>query len=223
MEMLGLLKSMGYKTTISSNNLLVEVDGFSCTVDKFYEKFDKPNDDLNVLSVLENLKNYKISIPYNLSIIATINTSDESIYYLDSAFKRRWDWEYVDAPNQNAEVPEPIKNVVIVWEGKTCQWSDFVIKLNEFIKSNHQTIRRIEEKQIGWWFLKSENSVIRKQAIENKLLFYLWDSVFSKDKRPLERLLSDGSEEEVNLITFADLIRWSDVFVKSLIPDENWK
>ncbi|MEM9543787.1 MAG: restriction endonuclease, partial [Cyanobacteria bacterium P01_E01_bin.42] len=43
------------------------------------------------------LSNKKIKIPPNLSIIATINTSDESIYYLDSAFKRRWDWEYIEA------------------------------------------------------------------------------------------------------------------------------
>ena len=223
-EMLGLLKSMRYETRVSVEDIEVKNNGSWNNLSVFCSEKETSNqENVNLVRVLEKLKTNTICIPYNLSIIATINTSDESIYYLDSAFKRRWDWEYVDAPAKNAEVPESIKDVVIVWEGETCQWSDFVIELNEFIKSNNQTIRRIEEKQIGWWFLKSENSIIRKQAIENKLLFYLWDSVFSKNKLPLERLLSDNSAEEVNLITFADLVRWSDVFIKGLIPDERWK
>jgi len=53
------------------------------------------------LRLLKNLENRKINNPPNLFIIATINTSDESIYYLDSAFKRRWDGEYIDAPSDD--------------------------------------------------------------------------------------------------------------------------
>ena len=240
LETVALLKFMEYKTRISGDNIEVQYNGSWNSISVFCDGVQNlKTEDINSLRVLKNLKNYKISIPHNLSIVATINTSDESIYYLDSAFKRRWDWEYVDAPGSHtSEIPEPIKNVFIIWQEKICKWSYFVVELNQFIKSNYKAIRRIEEKQIGWWFLKSEENgiiydidekkttpkkIIAQQAIENKLMFYLWDSVFSKDKRPLQNLLSENSQEEVNLITFADFVRCSDIFINALIPEDKWE
>ncbi|MBD2295353.1 AAA family ATPase [Anabaena sphaerica FACHB-251] len=208
LEIVGIFRAMEYKAEADHQNIRIDGTDF----DKFY-KLTKDNlnnyKNNDGLRVLENLKNNCITIPPNLSIIATINTSDESIYYLDSAFKRRWDWEYVDAPHRDF-IPEKIKNISVVIGDKQYEWYDLVIQLNYFIISNHQAIRRIEDKQIGWWFLKADdNNTITESAIRNKLMFYLWDSVFAKDKRPLEKLLSK------KLITYTDFSSlYSDFVIK---------
>jgi len=172
LEIVGLLRAMGYPTVITNQNIQIK----GTNVDIFYditEKQLKETNNNDGLRILENIKNGSITIPSNLSIIATINTSDESIYYLDSAFKRRWDWEYVDVPNSKSKVPEEIKDVLVVIGENKYYWFDLAIKLNEFIKSNNGSIRRIEDKQIGWWFLKAnKNKEITEAAIKNKLMFY---------------------------------------------------
>ncbi len=74
------------------------------------------------------------------------------------------------------------------------------------IKSNYQSIRRIEDKQIGWWFIRIESEDgIELQQIKDKLMFYLWDSVFARDKKPLEKFLSNESES-INLTQYSDFL-----------------
>ncbi|MBS9391654.1 MAG: AAA domain-containing protein [Dolichospermum sp. LBC05a] len=211
LEIVGLWRTMG--SVIINEHITLDSSNFSSVIN-LAEKYLRDNNNYNALRVLENLKNGSITIPHNLSIIATINTSDESIYYLDSAFKRRWDWEYVDVPNSNSKTPGEIKDVLVVTSDKKYYWYDLVIKLNEFIKSKHESIRRIEDKQIGWWFLKAKNNIIEESVIKNKLMFYLWDSVFAKDKRPLEELLGK------KLITYADFANLSIEFINKINPEE---
>jgi 5-methylcytosine-specific restriction protein B len=213
LEIVGLLRSMGYQTVITNQNIQINGTNFDIFCD-LTEKELKQTNNKDGLRVLENLKNGSITIPSNLSLIATINTSDESIYYLDSAFKRRWDWEYIDVNNSKIyeDIPEKVKSIVVVIGVKEYYWCDLVITLNEFIKSKNGSIRRIEDKQIGWWFLKADkNKQITEAAIKNNLMFYLWDSVFAKDKRPLEELLG------VKLITYADFVNLYDVFIDKII------
>ncbi len=91
-------------------------------------------------------------------------------------------------------------------------WIEFVGKLNAFIKSNHKSIRGIEDKQIGHFFITDE--VIQKSSIQNKLMFFLWDSVFNRDKKPLVKLLFDDQEE--TLITFGDFSKQVDLFIDKI-------
>jgi hypothetical protein len=85
-----------------------------------------------------HFENRTIKIPPNLSILASMNTSDSSIYYMDSAFKRRWEWEFIDVDSTTvAEEGVAFSNRI--------EWIAFVGKLNAFIKSNHKSIRGIEE------------------------------------------------------------------------------
>ncbi len=93
------------------------------------------------------------------------------------------------------------------------EWINFVSKLNAFIKSNHKSIRGIEDKQIGHFFITDD--VIQKSSIQNKLMFFLWDSVFNRDKKPLIKLLFDENSEN-ELITFGDFASQVDLFIDKI-------
>ncbi|MFI3220683.1 MAG: leucine-rich repeat domain-containing protein [Methylococcales bacterium] len=153
-----------------------------------------------------HFENRTIKIPPNLSILASMNTSDSSIYYMDSAFKRRWEWEFIDIDGESISAQgEAFKN--------RDEWKNFVGKLNMFIKSNHKYIRGIEDKQIGHYFITDNQ--IQKSSIQNKLMFFLWDSVFNRDKKPLVSLLF-GDNKDDTLITFGDFAKQVDLFIDKI-------
>ncbi len=153
-----------------------------------------------------HFENRTIKIPPNLSILASMNTSDSSIYYMDSAFKRRWEWEFIDVDSNTVSADG------LAFENRD-EWITFVSKLNAFIKSNHKSIRGIEDKQIGHFFITDEQ--ISKSSIQNKLMFFLWDSVFNRDKKPLVKLLF-GENTENELITFGDFAKEVDLFIDKI-------
>lgn len=152
-----------------------------------------------------DLINKTIKIPPNLSIVATMNTSDSSIYYMDSAFKRRWDWEFIDIESNS------VKSIGTAFSTRT-DWDKFIRKLNSFIKNNHSYIRGIEDKQVGKYFIKDE--VISKSVIQSKLMFFIWDSVFTRDKKPILELLDIKDKNE--LITFGDFAKKIDIFIEKV-------
>jgi 5-methylcytosine-specific restriction endonuclease McrBC GTP-binding regulatory subunit McrB len=173
--------------------------GSTYKIDSFQKELDHLNFDL---------VNRAIKIPYNLSIIATMNTSESSIYYMDSAFKRRWEWEFIDVDSQ------PVKQDGIAFSNRD-EWKKFVGKLNSFIRSNHKYIRGIEDKQIGHWFIKETE--ITKAIIQNKLMFFIWDSVFSRDKKPLVKLLyGDEAKDQDKLVTFGDFAKEVNLFIDKI-------
>lgn len=182
----------------------------------------KPHDGVKQIKTLAekltflrfDLINKTIRIPNNLSIIATMNSSDSSIYYMDSAFKRRWDWEFID-----------IDSTSVCIDGAAfhdrASWESFVLKLNSFVKSNHKFVRGIEDKQIGKYFIT--DSVVKKSCVQNKVMFFLWDNVFNRDKRPLFNLLYPDTDEKngVELITFGDFAKKVDLFIDRILEFNN--
>lgn len=156
-----------------------------------------------------DFKNRTLKIPPNLSILASMNTSDSSIYYMDSAFKRRWEWEFIDIDGKS--ISDSSQNIEFSTPEK---WIDFVDKLNKFIKSKHQYIRGIEDKQIGHFFIKcTKEEPILTSSIQNKLMFFLWDSVFNRDKKPLIELLGSTPDK---LVTFGDFAKQVNLFIKKI-------
>lgn len=195
---------------------LLELIGFTFSYDKNQEIDEyklKPYDGVRKLETLQekipflnfDLINKTIRIPPNLSIVATMNTSDSSIYYMDTAFKRRWDWEFIDIDSK------PIKASGIAFNNRD-DWDRFIRKLNLFIKSNHNYVRGIEDKQVGKYFIKEK--VIFKSNIQTKLMFFIWDSVFTRDKKPILDLLNIKDKNE--LITFGDFALKVDDFIKGI-------
>jgi hypothetical protein len=182
MELVGLLEAMQLKPIIQDGGIEIKESFAKIPCEDFCKRrADELKGTGNYAGsrVFSLLKQRRINIPQNLSILATINTSDESIYYFDSAFKRRWDWEYVKAPVglfKEAFIPEALRDVMLVIDDQDeGLWSHYIVGINEFIKLNFQVIRRIEDKQIGWWFIKPENGKVNLRQVKDKLMFYLWD------------------------------------------------
>ncbi len=166
---------------------------------------------LNKLLESIQITNQHIKIPANLHLIATMNTSDNSIYYMDSAFKRRWEWEFMNIEGNSVAIDG------IAFDSKR-SWFEFINNLNSFIKSHYKSVRRVEDKQIGKYFIQGENEKthqfqITYSEIQNKLLFFIWDSVFSRDKRPLIELLKIKEEK---LVTFGDFAGKVKEFIESI-------
>ena len=106
-------------------------------------------------------------LPNNLYIWATMNTSDQSLFPIDSAFKRRWDWTYM--PISNAE-----KDWIIEVDGSKYDWWQFLERINEKIGSTTNS----EDKKLGYFFSKAQDGVISAKTFVGKVIFYLWNDVF---------------------------------------------
>lgn len=106
-------------------------------------------------------------LPSNLYIWATMNTSDQSLFPIDSAFKRRWDWKYL--PIENAE-----KGWKIKVNGNEYDWYKFLEAINKEVLG----LTHSEDKQLGYFFAKAKDSIIDAETLVNKVYFYLWTDVF---------------------------------------------
>ncbi len=106
-------------------------------------------------------------LPSNLFIWATMNTSDQSLFPIDSAFKRRWDWKYVRIDNAG-------KGWKIQAQGKLYDWWDFLEKINTHIGETTSS----EDKKLGYFFCKTADGIISAETFVSKVIFYLWNDVF---------------------------------------------
>lgn len=118
----------------------------------------------------------KIALPPNFNILATMNTSDQSLFPMDSAFKRRFDWEYVpiDYKQTKAEFKVSLKRDEGDNKPLEFNWLHFLKKINADISK----VTESEDKQMGEFFVKPKNNVIDLDMFRSKVLFYLWDSVY---------------------------------------------
>lgn len=119
---------------------------------------------------------YKIVIPKNLHIIGTVNTSDQNVNVIDTAFKRRFDFKYVGVEPIKSNNNGYVNNFSINFTSDNqYEW----VKLYQAI--NHVIINDLglaEDKQLGPFFLKDKgNDDLNRDQVANKLLHYLWQDV----------------------------------------------
>lgn len=121
--------------------------------------------------VAEVLAGDVLLLPNNLYIWATMNTSDQSLFPIDSAFKRRWDWNYVP-------ISDAGKNWMIEVNGARYGWWKFLEAIND--KVYHATYS--EDKKMGYFFCKANDGVISADKFVSKVIFYLWNDVFKESE-----------------------------------------
>lgn len=120
----------------------------------------------------EGIKNGELCLPPNLIIYATMNTSDQSLFPMDSAFKRRWDWEYVSI-NYSKDIDSG-KFVIEVDDDTKYSWIEFLESVNDKIYDATNS----EDKQMGNFFIKKS---IKANEFVNKVMFYLWNEVCKEE------------------------------------------
>ncbi|MDM1503797.1 AAA family ATPase [Myroides marinus] len=125
-----------------------------------------------------------LKLPPNLAILATMNTSDQSLFPMDSAFKRRWEWEYVpicyDEVNEQNGDNNSYNFTIFLNNGSHYRWIDFIKIINKTHIAPKPNLGM--DKCIGNYFVKPENGdfISLKQFI-NKVIFYLWNDVFKDE------------------------------------------
>ena len=121
-------------------------------------------------------ENTGVRLPPNLSLLATMNTSDQNVFTLDNAFQRRWDMQLV--PNECSDTNQMEATITVANQKIT--WKDFQQTINSVIgeKANEGGLSSMEDKRLGCWFVKAENKEIKADLFSNKVLKYLWDDAF---------------------------------------------
>ena len=121
-------------------------------------------------NVPKDIRNGEImKLPANLYIWATMNTSDQSLFPIDSAFKRRWEWKYLPINNHED------KNYKIEIGNTKYDWWGFLSKINQVIGDTTSS----EDKKLGYFFAKAnDNGIVTAEQFVGKVLFYLWNDVF---------------------------------------------
>ncbi len=156
-----------------------------------------------------------LALPPNLSLLATMNTSDQSLFPIDSAFKRRWDWKYIKIKNGKDKlgnklnwkivIKDEADNVVKVGENEEISWWTFIEKINTIIASMTSSA----DKQLGYFFCKptdkaeetdEEPSIITADTLVGKVIFYLWNDVFK-----------DYGFEDAYLFSYLEKVEGKDV------------
>ena len=158
-------------------------------------------------------------LPNNLYIWATMNTSDQSLFPIDSAFKRRWDWKYI-------KIADAHENWQIKVGTKTYDWWQFVQAINYFVFDATQS----EDKNLGYFFAKAKDSIINAETFVSKVIFYLYTDVFkdygfsgdifkgaNDDEMTFQSFYNaDGSPCEAQIIRFIENVMFSDALPETL-------
>lgn len=160
---------------------------------------------LDIDDVIEYTSNYEATLsedvengrvlllPPNLYIWATMNTSDQSLFPIDSAFKRRWDWVYMPIGYKNT-------NWTIEIGDKKYEW----VKFQRIINDKIYGVDNSEDKQLGDYFVNADrtNNKISADTLLNKVLFYIWNDVCKDDPDQIFQWVNDKKQNES--IKFSD-------------------
>lgn len=154
----------------------------------------------DILTNYEGIADGELNLPPNLYIWGTMNTSDQSLFPIDSAFKRRWNWKYIK-----------ISDAKLNWGIQDIQdnnsWYDFIEQINKIIIQ----ITNSADKQLGYFFCQPDLSAdqdkkntISLQRFVDKVVFYLWNDVFKDNTFGDTNLFVDDSGNAISFPDFYD-------------------
>ena len=137
----------------------------------------------------------RMTLPNNLNILCTMNTSDQSLFPMDSAFKRRWEWQYIPIDYDDAGKFE----IDLVSEGKY-NWGSLIEQINGRIKEHTQS----EDKQIGNRFVSSVDFRISGDQFVSKVVFYLWSEIYKDEQGTGNSVFMLDNDQELTFSEFFD-------------------
>lgn len=152
----------------------------------------------------DGIANGKLRLPSNLNIIATMNTSDQSLFPMDSAFKRRWSWQCVPIEYEEKK-RDGSKNesyyFTINIDNNSYSWIVFLKNINERIYNATDS----EDKQMGNFFITHD---VDEDEFVDKVMFYLWNDVCKEEVRTKNNFFRnyiDDKKQEEKEFSFNDL------------------
>lgn len=127
-----------------------------------------------------------IKLPPNLTIVATMNTSDQNVFTMDTAFQRRWQMEHI--PNKfdfkTAHVNKHLPNSKI-------SWGAFAQTVNKKMHTVNSGFGSTDDKSLGVYFA-TDNDLDNAKRFAEKVLKYLWDDAFKLGRQVLFSNCSEG-------------------------------
>ena len=149
----------------------------------------------------------KIKLPSNMNIIATMNSADQGVHVLDTAFKRRWEYEFMSV-DMDASIKKELK-INVPYNGQVIYWYCILERINKRLRN----IDDIEEDRlIGPFFVKPDQVRKNPQKSLEKILFYLWDDIlrnngrtrFFDDNYKTMKALIDGLQNGEDVLGISD-------------------
>jgi hypothetical protein len=159
----------------------------------------------NIADKIPTLTTDEIKLPANFNIICTVNMNDQNVFPMDTAFKRRFDWEYISTDPvidkttgvRDSHLNNPKMKIAIDTvraNDLITTWQSFYMALNQFITDKQNGMGKKEDKQVGQFFIDFSNTLVSdshsvtsatadaasekiNKMIKNKLLIYLWQDV----------------------------------------------
>lgn len=128
-----------------------------------------------------------VRIPSNLFVLATMNTADQNVFTLDTAFQRRWTMRQIE---NNFEQSEHSADRI---EGTKIDWGTFATVINDMVIDNNADMVSSEDKRLGVYFVKKRE--LTADRFPQKVLKYLWDDAFKLDKTVVFRESCRSMEE----------------------------
>lgn len=126
----------------------------------------------------------RLAIPSNMYIWATMNSADQGVFPMDTAFKRRWDFRYMGIDEgENADIDgRPLSEIEVPCGGRTVVWNNLRHAINEFMSSDDLKIN--EDKLLGPFFINPTALTPERFAdvFKDKVLLYLYEDA-GKTKR----------------------------------------
>lgn len=117
---------------------------------------------------------HPVRIPSNMYILATMNTADQNVFTLDTAFQRRWNMKQIE---NNFEKSDHSKDIIA---GTKVSWGAFATVINDMVIDINVDMASSEDKRLGTYFAKKKE--LEASRFSEKVLKYLWDDAFKMDK-----------------------------------------
>lgn len=166
----------------------------------------------DVANEVYNDPEHQVKIPSNMSVLATMNTADQNVFTLDTAFQRRWNMRQI----RNTIPEDQASNMI---NGTKVNWGAFATVINELVIDINSDIASSEDKRLGAYFVKQKDMDADK--FPEKVLKYLWDDAFKMDKHSIFKEQYKSLEDIINVYEMAEgdklaMVLREDVYKKML-------